>query len=74
MIAITNGQIISSRCKCSGEEKLWYGESELATVTSDAGDWSGVFPVPNMFDNDANTYWHSDAVTRTKIITIDFIV
>ena len=59
---------------CSGEEKLWYGESELATYSSDAGDWSGDFPVSNMFDNNADSLWHSDDLTRTKTITIDFKV
>ena len=59
---------------CSGEEKLWHGEPELAKVTSDAGDWGGVFPLQNMFDNNEKTFWHSDSLTRTKIITIDFQV
>ena len=59
---------------CSGDEKLWYGESELATYSSDAGNWSGAYPVSNMFDNNKNTIWHSDALTRTKTITVDFKV
>ena len=63
---------------CSGEEKLWKGETDLATLTNDAGDFFGASiargTIRNMFDNDASTFWQSDGVWRTKIIAIDFQV
>ena len=59
---------------CSGKEKLWYGESEVATVTSNDADYNVNYAKSNMFDNDAKTLWHSKNGIGTKIITIDFQV
>ena len=72
--ALIDERYCPARTCCSGDEKLWYGESELATYSSDAGNWSGAYPVSNTFDNNKNTIWHSDALTRTKTITVDFKV
>ena len=61
---------------CSPEERIWYGDSEVATVSNDAGIWDGNYVLSNMFDNDARTSWHSAESNegRTKTITIDFLV
>ena len=61
---------------CSPEERIWYGETEVATITNDAGIWNSVTELSNIFDDDATTSWHSAAVNedKTKIITIDFLV
>ena len=60
---------------CSPEESIWYGESELATISNDAGHLDN-FVFSNIFDNDENTFWHSSwpSRLREKIITIDFQV
>ena len=61
---------------CSPEERIWYGETKIATVSNDAGIWDGNFVLSNMFDSDATTSWHSAYINvgRIKIITIDFLV
>ena len=61
---------------CSPEERIWYGETEIATASNDAGIWDGNFVLSNMFDSDATTSWHSANINvgRIKIITIDFLV
>ena len=63
---------------CSPEERIWYGETEIATISNDAGIWDGKknFELSNMFDSDATTSWYSakEARTRTKTITVDFLV
>ena len=56
--------------------RVWYGDPEIAIVSTDAGKWDPNFELSNMFDSDATTSWHSANGTqeRTKIITIDFLV
>ena len=62
---------------CSPEESIWYGESELATISNNGGEWDGK-PLSNMFDNDGNTIWHSSghwySRRHQKTITIEFHV
>jgi len=66
---------------CSSGERIWYGDSEIAMVSTDAGIWDPVkpnrnFELSNMFDKDATTSWHSaeENQRRTKTITLDFLV
>ena len=61
---------------CSPEESIWYGDSELATISNDAGIWNDDYEFLNIFDEDASTIWHSawGSMGREKIITIDFAV
>ena len=66
---------------CSSGERIWYGDSEIAMVSNDAGIWDPVNPnrnyeLSNMFDSDATTSWHSanETQNRTKTITVDFQV
>lgn len=61
---------------CSPEERIWYGETEIATVSNYAGMWDGNFVLSNMFDSDATTSWHSANINvgRIKRITINFLV
>ena len=56
--------------------RVWYGDPEIAIVSTDAGKWDPNFELSNIFDSDATTSWHSANGTqgRTKIITIDFLV
>jgi len=69
---------ITENESCSSGERIWYGDSESAIVSNDAGIWDGKknFELSNMFDSDATTSWHSakEARTRTKTITVDFLV
>ena len=88
-ITIKDGKIISSECPTvddtdddsEEEEKpilVWYGESEIATLTNNAGEWPPgagyTFVIGNMFDNDPSTFWHSgkDKAHAPKSIVIDF--
>ena len=71
---------ITENESCSSEERIWYGDSEIAKVSTDAGKWEENpkknFELSNMFDSDAKTSWHSakENRERTKTITIDFQV
>ena len=74
---------ITENESCFSEERIWYGDSEIAIVSTDAGKWDPVnptsnhnFELSNMFDSDAKTSWHSanETQSRTKTITIDFLV
>ena len=72
---------ITEEESCSSEERIWYGDSEIAMVSTDAGIWDPVkpnrnFELSNMFDKDATTSWHSaeENQRRTKTITLDFLV
>ena len=71
---------ITENESCSSEERIWYGDSEIAKVSTDAGKWEENpkknFELSNMFDSDAKTSWHSakENAERTKTITIDFQV
>ena len=62
---------------CSPEESIWYGESELATISNDAGHMNN-YVFSNIFDNNANTMWHSSghwySRRHEKTVTIDFHV
>ena len=42
----------------TGPLSVWYGDANIATLTSPNGNWPG-FSRPNMFDENANTCWHS---------------
>ena len=72
----SNEESLVDERSCSFAENIWYGESELATISNDAGIWEGDFELSNIFDNDASTSWHSGyaSMRREKIITIDFHV
>ena len=65
---------------CSPEERIWYGDSKIAMVSTDAGKWeenpNANFELSNMFDSDPKTSWHSakENRERTKTITVDFQV
>ena len=62
---------------CSPEEKFWHGETELATVLNNAGEWEiGSYVLSYMFDDNANTLWHSAKLQQNTIksIIIDFQV
>ena len=72
----TLNETLNETESCSPEERIWYGETEVATISNDAGIWNSVTELSNIFDDDATTSWHSAAVNedKTKIITIDFLV
>ena len=42
----------------TGPLSVWYGDANIATLTSPNGNWPG-HPRANMFDENANTCWHS---------------
>ena len=59
--------------------KIWYGESDIATLVNHAGSWvqeDGLIRKESrMFDNDPNTFWHADGDTfKEKIIGVEFKV
>ena len=45
----------------SGPLRVWYGDSDIATVSNNSEIWNGDFKVENMFDENADTSWHSAA-------------
>ena len=64
---------------CFPEESIWHGETELATVSNNAGIWNNEYPrfaLENIFDDDQTTIWvsHNDFKADIKIITIDLEV
>ena len=66
---------------CTPIEKIWYGDTRLATISTNAGvhescNGAGSCKLSHMFDNDPHTLWHSDKHSYgiEKILTIDFKV
>ena len=57
---------------------VWYGESDIATLTNNAGEWPPAgsinYVIGNMFDDDASTLWHSGEDNRImpKPLVIEF--
>ena len=59
-----------------GPLRVWYGESTIATVSSRSGIWNGNYKVENMFDENADTCWHSEKRFEliAKTMRVDFKV
>ena len=57
---------------------VWYGESDIATLTNNAGEWPPAgsinYVIGNMFDDDASTFWHNgkDDWNMPKSLVIEF--
>ena len=66
---------INENESCTSGERIWYGDSEIAIASTDAGEWPNS-QLGRVFDSNPNTFWHScpKAQERTKTITIDFLV
>merc|ERR1719394_1364091 len=62
----------------NGPILVWYGESDIATLTNNAGEWPPAgsinYNIGNMFDDDASTLWHSGEDNRImpKPLVIEF--
>ena len=70
-------------CLYNIPSQVWHGESDIATITSNAGQYNEKYGVENMFDDDysddtqvlwAGTYWFSDSNHKffPKPIVIEF--
>ena len=75
---ISNEPLIETKA-CTPANRVWHGESNLATYSTNAGIWNNEYPrfaLKNIFDNDASTVWHSKEGYKNyyKIITINFKV
>ena len=42
----------------SHSEFVWKGESEIASITSTAGIYRHDMDLPNLFDDNADSFWH----------------
>ena len=60
----------------SGPLRVWYGDSDIATVSNKSGILDENFKVENMFDENADTSWHSAAryTHLAKTMRVDFKV
>ena len=82
-----NDQQITNRykfvCHYNIPAQVWHGESDVATITSNAGQYDETYGVENMFDDDYSddsqvlwrgTYWFSDPNQKVlpKPIAIEF--
>ena len=60
----------------AGPLSVWYGDANIATLTSPNGWWNEDYTRGNMFDEDANTCWHSarQFEQSTKLMKVAFKV
>ena len=70
---------VSPTVTIDGPLSVWNGQSRLAEMSNDAGEWphgeqGGL--LENMFDGNPETFWHSDGntVNATKTLKIEFKV
>ena len=70
---------VSPTVTIDGPLSVWNGQSGIASITNDAGEWphgdqGGL--LENMFDGNLDTFWHSSGTTVNdpKTIKIEFKV